>query len=104
MAAYDTIIRNGTLIDGSGADAYVGDLAIADGKIAAIGKVEGDAKVEVDAAGLAVQPSFGVARGIYAGQGPGDGEQALCRAVHADRARRRGRPGAPAAVRIDCRR
>ena len=54
MPQYDTIIRNGTLIDGSGAAAFTGDLAISDGQIAAIGKVEGSAAQEVDASGLAV--------------------------------------------------
>ena len=51
MPQFDTIIRNGTLVDGTGAAAYVGDVAIADGKIAALGAVTGDAAVEVDASG-----------------------------------------------------
>lgn len=58
MAQYDTIIRNGTLIDGSGEGAFTGDLAITDGQIAAIGTVEGTAVQELDAAGLAVAPGF----------------------------------------------
>jgi N-acyl-D-aspartate/D-glutamate deacylase len=58
MSQYDTIIRNGTLIDGSGEAAFTGDLAIADGQIAAIGAVEGSAGQEVDASGLAVAPGF----------------------------------------------
>ena len=58
MSQYDTIIRNGTLIDGTGAAAFTGDLAITDGHIAAIGQVEGSAGQEVDASGLAVAPGF----------------------------------------------
>jgi N-acyl-D-aspartate/D-glutamate deacylase len=58
MAQFDTIIRNGSVVDGTGAAAYVGDVAIADGKIAAVGNVEGEAGVEVDASGLAVAPGF----------------------------------------------
>ena len=39
--AYDLIIRNGTIVDGTGAQAYRGDVAVAEGKIAAVGEVEG---------------------------------------------------------------
>ena len=36
-SGYDLVIRGGLLVDGTGAPGYRGDLAIADGKIAAIG-------------------------------------------------------------------
>ena len=36
---YDTIIRNGTIIDGTGADRYVADIALKDGRVAAIGEI-----------------------------------------------------------------
>ncbi len=55
---YDVILRNGTLIDGTGAPGRVADLAIKDGRIAAIGKVRGGAASVVDAKGLAVAPGF----------------------------------------------
>ena len=38
---YDLIIKHGTIVDGTGAPRYEADLAIADGKIAAIGQVSG---------------------------------------------------------------
>ena len=38
MPSPSLVIRNGTIVDGSGADAYEADLAISDGKVAAIGK------------------------------------------------------------------
>ena len=37
---YDLIIRNGTIIDGTGNDRYVADIAIKDKKISAIGEVQ----------------------------------------------------------------
>lgn len=58
MAQYDLIIRNGLLVDGTGAQPQHGDLAIHQGKIAAIGTVSGDADQELDAQGQAVAPGF----------------------------------------------
>ena len=56
---YDILIRNGLLIDGSGSPGVAGDLAIADGRIAAIGpRLDGSATRTIDAAGLAVAPGF----------------------------------------------
>jgi len=55
---YDLVIRNGLVIDGSGAPGKVADVAILDGRIAAIGVVEGAARREIDASGLAVAPGF----------------------------------------------
>ena len=58
MADFDLVIRNGSLVDGTGAEMATGDLAIADGRIAAIGQVTGSGEKEIDAAGLAVAPGF----------------------------------------------
>lgn len=58
MTAYDIIIRNGRIIDGTGVPAFVGDLAVSNGRIATVGKVDGDAGRAIDAAGLAVCPGF----------------------------------------------
>jgi len=52
------VIRNGTIIDGSGADRFVGDVAIDDGRISAIGDVESPGEREIDATGLLVTPGF----------------------------------------------
>jgi N-acyl-D-amino-acid deacylase len=57
-ASYDVIIRHGRVVDGTGNPAFFADLAIKDGKIAAIGRVSGDAKTEIDARGLVVAPGF----------------------------------------------
>ena len=55
----DILIRGGLVIDGSGRPGEVGDVAVRDGRIAAVGRslAEGSAKV-IDAEGLAVTPGF----------------------------------------------
>jgi N-acyl-D-amino-acid deacylase len=56
---YDLIIRNGRIIDGTGSPWYSGDLAIRDGRIAAIGSLgDAQAKKTIDAAGMVVAPGF----------------------------------------------
>src|SRR4051795_1239883 len=56
---YDTIIRNGRIVDGSGNPAFFGDIGIKGGRIAAIGRVPGHGvKAEIDAQGLIVAPGF----------------------------------------------
>jgi N-acyl-D-amino-acid deacylase len=56
---YDFILRNGIIYDGSGGGPFVGDVAINDDVIAAVGKL-GDARgrQEIEVAGLAVAPGF----------------------------------------------
>lgn len=55
---FDIVIRGGSIVDGSGSEPVAGDVAIKDGLIAAIGKVEGEGKQEIDATGLMVTPGF----------------------------------------------
>lgn len=55
---YDVVIRNGTIIDGSGANAYDADVAVKDGLIARIGRLDCTADEEVDAQGMLVTPGF----------------------------------------------
>ncbi len=56
---YDILIRGGVLLDGSGAAGKPGDLAIRDGRIAAVGgDLGGDAAQVIDAEGLVVAPGF----------------------------------------------
>src|SRR6267142_7003213 len=55
----DILIRNGLLIDGTGSPGTIADLAVANGRIAAIGRnLAGDATRLIDATGLAVTPGF----------------------------------------------
>ena len=56
--AHDIVIRGGELVDGTGAGPVPGDLAVDDGLITAVGKVDGKGKQEIDAKGLAVTPGF----------------------------------------------
>lgn len=56
--AYDIVIRNGTIYDGSGAAPYVGDVAVEDDRIVAVGDVDGAGREEIDASGQAVAPGF----------------------------------------------
>lgn len=56
---FDYLIQNGTLIDGTGAPAAVGDVAIKDGKIAAVGDLkDASAGTVLDAVGKYVTPGF----------------------------------------------
>lgn len=57
-ADYDLIVRNGRVVDGSGNPAFFADVAVKDGRIAAIGRVKGSASSEIDARGLIVAPGF----------------------------------------------
>ena len=58
MPEFDMIIRNGTIVDGTGGlPAFRGDLAIKDGKVAMVsGRINGSAKKELDATGCIVAP------------------------------------------------
>jgi len=55
---YDLIIRNAHIVDGTGAPAFDGDIAIRDGRIAAVGEVNGDSKRELDAVGKLLTPGW----------------------------------------------
>lgn len=55
---HDLVIRNATLVDGTGAPGVVGDLAIDDGRITEVGTVEGTGTSEIDATGKVVCPGF----------------------------------------------
>ena len=56
--AYELLIKNGTLIDGSGAPAFRGDVAVQDGRIAEIGRIADGADSVIDAADCMVAPGF----------------------------------------------
>jgi N-acyl-D-amino-acid deacylase len=70
--AFDLIVRGGNLVDGTGNPARRGDVAIQDGKIVAVGEVDGDAEQEIDASGLTVTPGFVDIHTHYDGQATWD--------------------------------
>ncbi len=66
---FDLIVRNGLIVDGTGAEPYVGDVAIRDGVLVQVGgTVEGEATETIDAAGLVVTPGFVDVHSHYDGQ------------------------------------
>lgn len=76
MAAFDLVIRNATIVDGTGADRFTGDIAIRDGIIAEVGAIRGEGREEIDAAGTIVTPGFVDIHTHYDGQATWDQEMA----------------------------
>jgi N-acyl-D-amino-acid deacylase len=58
QVAYDLVIVNGRVIDGTGAPARRADVAVKDGRVVRVGAFEAPATVRIDAAGLVVAPGF----------------------------------------------
>src|SRR5262245_52844633 len=56
--SYDLLIKNGTVVDGTGAPRYHADVAVSNGQIAEIGKITDGAKTVIDASDLIVAPGF----------------------------------------------
>ncbi|MEC8438350.1 MAG: amidohydrolase family protein [Pseudomonadota bacterium] len=55
---YDLLVKNGTVIDGSGSPGYRADVGVVGGKIAAIGRINESANQTIDADGHIVSPGF----------------------------------------------
>ncbi|MEZ5958268.1 MAG: D-aminoacylase [Hyphomonadaceae bacterium] len=73
---HDLVIRNGTIVDGSGAPRFVGDVAIDGGLITAVGQNLPKGKEEIDAAGKIVSPGWVDIHTHYDGQATWDQEMA----------------------------
>ena len=71
---YDTIIKNGTIYDGSGGEPVQGDIAITAGRIDAVGDVSGQARETLDADGAIVTPAWVDIHTHYDGQVTWDSE------------------------------
>lgn len=56
--AYDLLIKNGQLVDGTGRERFIGDIAIKNGVIVEMGTVSGEAEETIDAASKIVAPGF----------------------------------------------
>lgn len=68
MSRHDLVIRNGTVIDGTGEARFVADLAVDGGSISAIGDIETAGRTELDATGLLVTPGWVDIHTHYDGQ------------------------------------
>jgi N-acyl-D-amino-acid deacylase len=68
LPMHDTVIRGGTIVDGSGKAAFTGDVAISGGRIAAIGGKQGPGRREIDATGLLITPGWVDVHTHYDGQ------------------------------------
>ena len=73
---HDTVIRGGTIVDGTGAPAFVGDVAIDNGIITAVGGKAGPARRDVNAAGRLVTPGWVDVHTHYDGQATWDSQLA----------------------------
>ena len=72
MHIHDLIIRGGTVVDGTGAQRFLADIAIGNGRITAIGNDLGDATEVLEATGLIVTPGFVDIHTHYDGQATWD--------------------------------
>jgi N-acyl-D-aspartate/D-glutamate deacylase len=68
MSKFDVVIRGGTLVDGTGAEARLADVAISDGKIVDVGKISKTGGREISADGALVTPGFVDIHTHYDGQ------------------------------------
>ena len=68
MSAFDTVIRGGTVVDGTGGAPFLADVGITAGRIAAIGPDLARGANEIDARGRIVTPGFVDLHTHYDGQ------------------------------------
>jgi N-acyl-D-amino-acid deacylase len=65
---YDLVIRDGMIVDGTGAEGFIGDVGIVNGRITQVGRLERRGREEIDAKGLVVTPGFVDIHTHYDGQ------------------------------------
>ena len=56
--AYDLLIKNARIVDGTGRPSTQGSVAVTEGRIVEVGEVDGQAKTVIDAKGCALSPGF----------------------------------------------
>jgi N-acyl-D-aspartate/D-glutamate deacylase len=72
--AHDLVIRGGTIVDGTGAPPFAGDVAVSGGRITEVGRVDGTAARTLDADGAVVTPGFVDVHCHYDGQATWDNQ------------------------------
>ncbi len=70
--AFDLVVRGGTVVDGTGGQPFEADVGVKDGRIAAIGRIQGAGAEEIDARGQLVTPGFVDVHTHYDGQATWD--------------------------------
>ena len=73
---HDIVIRGGKIVDGTGGEAFVGDVAIDGNMITAVGNIPAKGREEIDASGQIVSPGFVDIHTHYDGQATWDAEMA----------------------------
>ncbi|EGD57100.1 N-acyl-D-amino-acid deacylase family protein [Gordonia neofelifaecis] len=68
MAEFDLVIRGGTVVDGTGAEPRLADVAVRDGIVVEVGEIDGAGREEIDATGRLVTPGFVDVHTHYDGQ------------------------------------
>ena len=71
---HELVVRNARIIDGSGSPEFLGDLAVSDGRITNVGKVDGQTQRELDADGQLLLPGWVDIHTHYDGQATWDPE------------------------------
>src|SRR3954469_12573330 len=69
---HDLVVRGGTVVDGTGAEARTADVAVTDGKVTEVGKVDGKGRQEIEADGQLVTPGWVDIHTHYDGQATWD--------------------------------
>ena len=65
---HDTLIKSATIVDGTGTPGFTGDVALSDGKITDVGKVDGPAHQTIEADGALLTPGWVDVHTHYDGQ------------------------------------
>ncbi len=73
---HDLVIRGGTIVDGTGAASFIGDVAIDGDRVTLVGEVKAEGREEIDATGKIVTPGFVDVHTHYDGQATWDDEMA----------------------------
>ena len=69
--AYDLLVKNGRIVDGSGMPSFLGDVGVSRGKIAELGRLSGPARRVIDAAGMLLRRALSTITATMTRRSPG---------------------------------